>query len=57
MEGGNEYGTTSVQVKTEFDDTQVKDGLKLVKELNVELEKANLLLDRLAGRNIIDRMN
>lgn len=26
----------------------------MIKELNVELEKANLLLDRLAGRNFID---
>ncbi|KAF5440715.1 hypothetical protein HFC69_00210 [Pediococcus sp. EKM202D] len=40
-----------IVVPVEVNNTELKETLKIAKELNAELEKANLLLGRLAGRN------
>ena len=40
-----------ITVPLEIDNTKLNESLKIAKELSKELEKANLLLDRLTGGN------
>lgn len=40
-----------IVVPLEVDNTELKEALKIAKELNAELEKANRLVDRLTGGN------
>lgn len=40
-----------IVVPLEVDNTELKEALKIAKELNAELEKANSLIDGLTNRN------
>ena len=40
-----------IVVPLEVDNTELKEALKIAKELNAELEKANSLIDELTNRN------
>lgn len=43
-----------IVVPLEVDNTELKESLKITKELNAELEKANRLVDRLTSKSIQD---
>lgn len=43
-----------IVVPLEVDNTELKEALKIAKELNAELEKTNRLVDRLTSKSIQD---